>query len=247
MKNCVVFGGTRGMGRSVARALAARGDAVVLLGRDSTELARSVADLAGRAPSGTKLGSALCDLSKVNTFASALESAAATLGKIDVIVVTAGIFALQERLEEDTKAAHELLALDFTNTIAFCEEARRNLLRNGGGTLVVFSSVAGDRARSSQVIYGAAKAGLTSYLAGLDVRYRSKGLVTVCVKPGFIHTGMTEGMKPPPFAGEPDDVAEVVLDAMDRGLPVVYAPRIWGAVMMAVRMIPRFIMRKTNF
>ena len=97
------------------------------------------------------------------------------------------------------------------------------------------------------VLYGAAKAGLSAYLEGLDHRFRSQGLKTVCVKPGFIRTSMTEGLKAPPFAGEADDVAPVVLDAIDRGTPVVYAPPIWKWVMTAVRALPRFAMRRVGF
>ncbi len=84
----------------------------------------------------------------------------------------------------------------------FCEEARRRLMPQGG-TLCVMSSVAGDRGRKPVVLYGAAKAGSVTYLEGLDHKYRAAGLRVVCVKPGFVKTGMTAGLKPPPFAGEP--------------------------------------------
>jgi short-subunit dehydrogenase len=111
----------------------------------------------------------------------------------------------------------------------------------------VFSSVAGDRGRTSVVMYGAAKAGLSAYLEGLDHRFRSQGLVTVCVKPGFVRTGMTSGLKEPPFAGEPDDVSETVIRAIDQGTPVVYAPAVWKAVMTAIKAMPRFVMRRVKF
>jgi short-subunit dehydrogenase len=97
------------------------------------------------------------------------------------------------------------------------------------------------------VLYGAAKAGLSAYLEGLDHRFRSQGLKTVCVKPGFVKTSMTEGLKAPPFAGDPDEVAAVVLEGIDRGTPVVYAPPIWRWVMSAVKALPRFAMRRAGF
>ena len=111
----------------------------------------------------------------------------------------------------------------------------------------VFSSVAGERGRKPVVLYGAAKAGLTRYLEGLDHRFRAQGLRTICIKPGFVKTGMTEGLKVPPFAGEADAVAGEIIRAMDRGRPVAYTPRIWALIMLVIRHLPRFVMRKIGF
>jgi short-subunit dehydrogenase len=242
----VFLGATRGMGRALARAMVARGDHLFLLGRDPEELARSAQDLEVVAGGG-KVDAALCDLLQPDTFAGALDQAAQALHGFDTVVVTAGLFATQEQLEDDAALRHDLLTADFTNTIQFCEAARRHLLEAGGGTLVVFSSVAGERGRKPVILYGAAKAGLSHYLEGLDHKFRAQGLRTICVKPGFVKTGMTAGLKPPPFAGDPDDVARVVLKAIDRGRPVVYAPGIWRWVMLAIRTLPRSIMRRIEF
>jgi short-subunit dehydrogenase len=233
------------MGRALARRMAQRGDAVALLGRDQGDLERSARDLEVRG--GARVGTALCDLEKPETFAPALEAAEAALGGLDTVVVTAGLFATQDRLEADPELARRLLLVDFTNTVAFCEEARRRLLARGGGTLCVFSSVAGERGRKPVVLYGAAKAGLTRYLEGLDHRFRAAGLRTVCVKPGFVRTSMTDGMPAPPFAGEPEAVARRVLRAIDAGTPVVYAPAAWRAIMLVIRLLPRFVMRRVGF
>jgi short-subunit dehydrogenase len=97
------------------------------------------------------------------------------------------------------------------------------------------------------VLYGAAKAGLSRYLEGLDHRYHAQGLRVVCVKPGFVRTGMTAGLPEPPFAGDPEDVARLVLRAIDRGTPVVYAPGIWRWVMLVIRLLPRAVMRRVGF
>jgi len=140
-----------------------------------------------------------------------------------------------------------VLTANFTNTIIFCEEARKRLLSHGGGTLCVFSSVAGDRGRKTTILYGSTKAGLSYYLEGLDHKFRSQGLKTVCVKPGFVKTGMTAGLKPPPFSGMPDAVAKRVLRAIDGGWPVVYAPLAWRFVMQVIRNLPRFVMRRVGF
>jgi NAD(P)-dependent dehydrogenase (short-subunit alcohol dehydrogenase family) len=248
MKKVVVLGGTKGMGRAIARRLAERGDALFLLGNEPDDLAASARDIEVRADRANgSVGTAPCDLERPESFGAALEAADAALGGFDTVVVTAGLFATQDRLEADADFARRLLAADFTNTVVFCEEVRRRLLARGGGTLCVFSSVAGERGRKPVIIYGAAKAGLSRYLEGLDHKFHEKGLRVVCVKPGFVRTGMTAGLPAPPFAGEPEGVARDVVRAIDRGTPVVYAPPIWRLIMLVIRVLPRFVMRKIGF
>lgn len=239
------LGATKGMGRALARAMAKRGDELVLLGRDEEDLARSAADLAadGQAPRACFHA----DLESPATFGPALDAAEKALGGLDAVVVTAGMFATQDRLEEDAALCARVLTVDFTNTVLFCEEARRRLLARGGGTLCVFSSVAGERGRKPVVLYGAAKAGLSAYLEGLDHKNRAAGLRVITVKPGFVRTAMTQGLKPPPFAGEPEQVAALALRAIDRGTPVVYAPAAWGPIMATIRALPRAVMRRVSF
>jgi decaprenylphospho-beta-D-erythro-pentofuranosid-2-ulose 2-reductase len=267
----VLFGATQGMGRALARLLAARGDRLFLLGHVADELKMSVRDLEIHGSPGP-VGSAYCDLLQPASFAPALDQAQRELDGFDAVIVTAGLFATQEELESDPQLAARLLTADFTNTVLFCEEARKRLLpENGdksnlceapggpcrqiglvpfsrrGGTLCVFSSVAGERGRKPVILYGAAKAGLSRYLEGLDHKFHARGLKTVCVKPGFVKTGMTAGLKPPPFAGTPEEVARRVLKAIDRGWPEVYVPWAWRWVMWAIRKAPRLVMRRVKF
>lgn len=241
-----ILGATKGMGREVARKLAARGDQLALLGRDASALEAMVVDLKIRGAG--QAVSVACDLADESTFVSALDGAESALGHLDAIVITAGLFGTQEHLEANLDFALQVLDVNLTKTVIFCEHARKRLTRpTNPGTLVVFSSVAGDRGRKTVGLYGASKAGLSHYLEALDHKYRASGLVTVCVKPGFVRTGMTDGLKEPPFAGEPDQVAADVVRAMDRGTPLIYSPRIWQAVMMVIRFLPRFVMRKVGF
>jgi len=244
--NAVLVGATKGMGRALARRMAVRGDRVFLLGRDLLDLARSAADLELRG-TGAPVGFAHLDLEQPEGFASALDQAEVALGGFDTVVVSAGVFAPQEVLEKDPALLATLLSVDFTNTVLLCEETRRRLLARGGGTLCVFSSVAGDRARKPVILYGAAKAGLSHYLEGIDHKYRNAGLRSITIKPGFVRTSMTAGLSPPPFAGEPDAVAASVLRGLDRGRPIVYVPGIWRLILGVIRWLPRRVMRRIGF
>jgi NAD(P)-dependent dehydrogenase (short-subunit alcohol dehydrogenase family) len=188
-----------------------------------------------------------CDLERPETFAPALELAERLLDGLDTVVVSAGLFATQDVLERDPERLRQLLNVNFANTVLFCESARERLLAKGGGTLCVISSVAGERGRKPVVLYGASKAGLSAYLEGLDHKYRGQGLRTVCVKPGFVKTGATAGLKPPPFAGEPEGVARDIVRAIEKGTPVVYTPFMWRYVMLVIRNLPRFVMRRSSF
>ena len=242
----VFLGATKGMGRALARAMAERGDQFFLLGRHAEDLQRSASDLEICGAS-EGVGTAYCDLLVPESFGPALDRAAERLGVLNTVVVTAGLFESQDELEADSNKTYRLLTANLTNTIGFCEQARQRLLATGGGCLCVFSSVAGERARKPVIFYGAAKAGLSYYLEGLDHKFRAQGLRTMVVKPGFVKTGMTAGLKPPPFAAEPDAVARVVLKAIDQGRPEVFAPGIWRWIMLAIRLLPRSVMRRIGF
>jgi decaprenylphospho-beta-D-erythro-pentofuranosid-2-ulose 2-reductase len=243
----VILGGTTGMGRAIARVLAERGDATFLLGIGEEDLAKSAADLKARSPRQADTGYALCNLERPEDFAAALDAADEALGDFDTVIVTAAMFASQDALEADVELTRRLVTVNYANTVVFCEHARKRLLARGGGHLVAFSSVAGDRGRKPVAIYGSSKAGLAIYLEALDHKFHADGLAVLCVKPGFVKTGMTAGLKPPPFAGEPDQVARDVVRAMDRGKPVLYTPGMWALVMLVIRWLPRFVMRRIGF
>lgn len=241
-----ILGATSGIGQAISRIMAIRGDTVFLLGRDRNKLDLCAQDLEAR--SGKPIvGWGLCDLERIDSFEEALVSADSILDGMDTIILTAALFDTQENLENDLQKTGKLLTVNFTNTILFCEIARKFLLQRGGGTLCVLSSVAGDRGRKPVVLYGAAKAGLSHYLESLDHKYSQQGLRTICVKPGFIRTPMTAGLKHPPFAGTATVAALQIIRAIERKTPLLYTPSIWKWIMYAIRCLPRFVMRKINF
>ena len=244
--NVAFVGATRGMGRALARRLAARGEALFLLGRDAREMELSARDLEARGAR-VPVGHAALDLARPEGFAAALDAADHALARVDALVVTGGAFGSQEELARDPARLGALLHANFTGTVLLCQQAAERLAARGGGLICAFSSVAGDRARRSNYLYGASKAGLSAFLDGLDLAYRDRGVHVLCVKPGFVRTAMTAGLPVPPFAGEPDAVAGHVVAAMDARRHVVYAPSIWQWIMLIIRSLPRAVLRRVRF
>ncbi|MBI2529124.1 MAG: SDR family NAD(P)-dependent oxidoreductase [Candidatus Rokubacteria bacterium] len=239
-------GATRGMGRALSRLMAERGEALCLLGRDAAELAASARDLEARGAAGP-VQTAPLDLARPAGFEAALAAADEALGGIDTLVVTGGLLDPSEALQRDMARLEQLLHVNFTGTVVLCQLAAERLAARGGGRLCVFSSVAGDRPRRSNYLYGASKAGLSAFLEGLGHAYAERGVSVLCVKPGFVRTGLTEGLPVPPFAGEPEPVARTVLKALDAGRRVVYAPPVWRWIMLVIRLLPHAAMRRIRF
>ena len=242
----VVVGATRGMGRSLARLLAEQGAGIFVLGRDPADLAATARDLEARGALAPVRTGAL-DLARPADFGPALDAADQALGRFDTLVVTGGLFGLQADLARDPVALERMLRVNFTGTVVLCQMAAERLAARGGGTICAFSSVAGDRARRSNYLYGSSKAGLSAFLDGLGQAYAERGVRVVCARPGFVKTEMTAGLPVPPLAGEPEPVARAVLAAMRAGRPVVYAPAVWRWVMVVIRALPRSIIRRLSF
>lgn len=245
MKAALV-GATRGMGRSLARLLAESGAQIFLLGRDPAELGASARDLEARGAI-APVKTAVLDLANPADFAVALDAADRALGRFDTLVVTGGLFARQEELAADPPRLERMLHVNFTGTVLLCQTVAERMAARGGGTICAFSSVAGDRPRRSNYLYGASKAGLSAFLDGLGQAYAERGVKVICVRPGFVKTGMTAGLPVPPFAGEPESAARVVLAALARDRPVVYVPGVWRWVMLIIRALPRFVLRRLRF
>ena len=169
------------------------------------------------------------------------------LDRFDTLVITAGLFGVQDALATDPARLERLFSVNFTGTALLCQLAAERLAERGGGVICAFSSVAGDRARPANYLYGATKAGLSAFLDGLGLAYADRDVRVVCVRPGFVRTEMTVGLREPPFAGDADTVAAAALRAMDAGAPVVYSPGIWRWIMCAIRALPRFVLRRLRF
>lgn len=234
----VILGATSAMAEALARLHAAEGASLLLAGRRGDRLEAIAADL--RARGARDVATAALDLAAEADPAHQL--AAWAQGRpVAAIYLLYGVLGDQGRAEADLDHAREILEVDFTSAALWCLGAANLIEGQGRGSLVVAGSVAGDRGRQSNYVYGAAKAGLGVLVQGIAHRLalRGSGARAVLVKPGFVDTPMTDHMtKGGPLWAKPEAIARILRRAADRGGPVIYAPAFWRAIMLIIRLIP---------
>lgn len=238
----IVLGACSAMAQAVVRRVAAAGGDLVLVARDPGKL-RDVADDA-RTRGGKVRAELRADLDDVAGHAALLERAFAALGGVDGVLVAQGLLGEAGACEADPLLAERVLRTNFVGAALLAQGAATRLAAQGGGALVAISSVAGDRGRASNYPYGAAKAGLDTFLEGLRARHGPRGVRVLTVKPGPVDTPMTAHLPKGPLWARPDDVARAILRGVERRRAVVYAPGFWRLVMMVIRAMPRRLLAR---
>lgn len=238
----LVIGARSDIGRAIARRYAEAGCAVILAARNASSLAADCADLQTRY--GVTAAVAECDVTATDpdAFFADLPEAPA------VIVMVAGLLGDQAQSAAASAPASQVMRTNYVGPALFLLAGARRLAgRPGGGCIVGVSSVAGDRGRGSNFVYGSAKAGFTAFLSGLRNDLAKKGVHVLTVKPGFVDTAMTADMKlPAPLTAQPEEVAKAILAAHRRGRDVIYVRPIWWLIMLIIRTIPERIFKRLN-
>lgn len=240
----VVFGATSAIAQAVVRRLAERGSALVLVGRSAERLADVAAD--ARVRGARQVEAVAADLDQTDRHEALLRGAAAALGAIDAIVIAQGVLAASDACEADPTLAEALLRTNLVGPALLAQRAAGVLAEGGGGVLVGISSVAGDRGRQSNYAYGAAKGGLSIFLAGLRNRYARRGVHVLTVKPGFVDTPMTAAVPKNRLFVGPDVVARALLRGVERRRDVLYVPGFWRAIMLVIRHVPERIFKRLS-
>ncbi len=239
-QTALILGATSDIGRAIAQRLAEEGYALQLAARDPNQLAREVRDIELRyqVPVSPQTFDALAP----RTHAALLDG----VGVLpDVAVCVVGLLGDQGESERDLDAAERVMATNYLGParlmgdLANCFEAR------GSGTLVGISSVAGDRGRATNYVYGSAKAGFTAFLSGLRNRLARSGVHVLTVKPGFVRTRMTENLSlPSRLTATPDQVARAIYRAIVYHQNVIYVKPMWRLIMLTIRLLPEFFFKK---
>jgi len=245
VQSLLVLGGGSEIGLAVARALVGeRTRRVVLAARDPSRLDGAVEEL-------RRLGAETTDAVAFDADApdghhAFVEDVFGRDGDIDVVLVAFGVLGSQEELARDPGAAAGVALTNYVGAVSVTTAVVERLRRQGHGTLVVLSSVAAERARKSNYVYGSSKAGLDAFAQGMGDSLAGSGVNVMVVRPGFVHTKMTAGLDPAPFSTTPEAVAEAIVGGLRTGAHTVWAPPILRYVMSVLRHLPRPIFRRLN-
>jgi decaprenylphospho-beta-D-erythro-pentofuranosid-2-ulose 2-reductase len=239
----VLGGGSDLADRLIRKLIADRCDRVVLALRDPESVTE-------RTEAYRRLGAA--DVSAVGFDARNTADHAALIAKtfaegdIDLVVCAFGVLGDQDAFDADPASAADVVAVNLAGAMSVLLSTAEAMRNQGHGTILVFSSVAGRRARADNFVYGATKAGLDAFAAGLSDRLADTGVRVVTVRPGFVSTKMTEGMTPAPFSTTADRVADDIVDGLARGSLVIWSPRILRPVFAVLTALPRPVWRKLS-
>jgi short-subunit dehydrogenase len=243
-KRVVILGATSAIAEQAARLWAGEGAHLVLAGRNAERL-RSIADDL-RVRGAAAAHAVVLDLADADAQAE-LDRMAELIGPVDVVLLAYGVLGDQAAAEQDPAVARAVLETDFLSASVWCLAAANHFASRHAGVLIVIGSVAGDRGRMSNYIYGAAKGGLAILVQGIAHRLAPTGARAVLIKPGFVDTPMTAGIAPKGFLwARPEAIAAGIKKAAESGGPIVYAPWWWRFVMLIIRLVPARIFHKTK-
>lgn len=242
-QSVLVLGGGSDLGLAITGALVERrARTVILAGRSPEELKPAADEL--RAAGATTVDLVAFDALATGTHPAVFDTVFDRHGDIDLVLVAFGVLGQREDADRDPEAALDVLRTNTVGAASACLAAARRLRGQGHGTLVVLSSVAGERVRAANFVYGASKAGIDGFGQGLGDSLVGSGVRVLIVRPGFVPTKMTAGRDRAPFSTTPEQVAEVVVRGLETGADVVWAPPFLRFVMAVARHLPRSLFRR---
>jgi decaprenylphospho-beta-D-erythro-pentofuranosid-2-ulose 2-reductase len=243
-QSLLLLGGTSDIGLAVAeRLVRERTRRVVLAGRDGDALRAAATRLEAAAAAPLDVTVLEFDAADRASHTAVVERAFAD-GDVDVALVAFGILGDQERAEADADHAVEIATVNYTAAVSVTVPLSQALRRQGHGALVVLSSVAGERPRRSNFVYGSSKAGLDAFATGLGDALRGSGVHVLVVRPGFVSTRMTAHLDPAPLSTTPEAVADAVVEGLRRRKETVWVPPALRVVMSVLRHLPRAVFRR---
>ncbi|MCU1772295.1 SDR family oxidoreductase [Pseudomonas sp. 13B_3.2_Bac1] len=245
MKKILIVGATSAIAIACAKRWAAQENEFFLVARDQQKLQQICADLQIRGA--RAVTPYVMDASDVAAHPVMLEQGLTTLQTVDICLIAYGTLPNQHECEQSVGRAMEAFANNAGSVIALLTLLANRMAVQRSGTLAVISSVAGDRGRPSNYLYGAAKAAVSTFCEGLRARLFKSGVHVITIKPGFVATPMTQGLKLPALLiAQPDTVARRIVAGIERKSAVLYVPGFWQWVMWAIKAIPQPLFKRLN-
>ena len=244
MKRVLIIGATSAIAEQVARLCAARGDALALAARDARKLSNIATDLGVRG--GTRVAQLPFDAAATATHQALLEQAIDHLGGLDLVLIAHGSLPDQRACEQSVELLRREFETNALSVLSLCTLLAPYFEQQRSGTIAVISSVAGDRGRASNYVYGAAKAAVTAFLSGLRQRLLPAGVQVLTIKPGFVDTPMTAAFAKSPLWAAPQKVAGDIVRAVDTGRAVIYTPWFWWWIMKIITEIPEWMFKRVK-
>jgi short-subunit dehydrogenase len=242
MRRILIVGATSAIAEASARLFASRGDALFLVGRGESRLQAIAEDLKVR---GAALAETfVLDARAMDRFPALVQNATQRLGGLDAALIAHGTLSDQAACQRSVELLREEFDINAISVMALCTLLAQQFETEGRGVIAVISSVAGDRGRQSNYVYGSAKAAVTAFTSGLRQRLYPKGVRVLTIKPGFVSTPMTAAFKKGALWATPAKVAADLVRAMDRGSSVIYTPWFWRPIMWVIRSVPETVFRR---
>lgn len=244
MRRILIVGATSAIAEATARLFAARGDALCLVGRDADRLAAIAADLGVRGA--VRTATATLDVTDFAAHAAVIDTAERELGGLDTVLIAHGTLSNQSDGEASVETLRREFDINALSVMALLTPIANRFAKQGFGDIAVISSVAGDRGRMSNYVYGSAKAAVTAFLSGLRQRLQKSGVNVLTIKPGFVDTPMTKDFPKGALWAQPGDVATGIVKAIDKRRSVVYLPWFWSLIMLVIRHVPEFVFKRVK-
>lgn len=240
----LIIGATSAIAEATARLWAQERAHLYLTGRNPAKMQIIAADLATR---GAHVTSATLDANDLPSHALALEAAFTALGRIDAVLIAHGDLPDQKQCESSTARALSALQTNAISAVSLLTEIANRMQAQGSGVIAIIGSVAGDRGRKSNYVYGSCKALVATFTEGLAGRLRPHGVAVVTIKPGFVDTPMTAQFKKGALWARPDQIARLIHARIARARSgTFYAPRFWGLIMLVIRFLPAQVLYRLN-